>query len=149
MSESENRKYLAFITIPLFLGLIIYIGFRVPTIKLFYFFEQKDLYVWVNQLRHEIYFLTEYLPDWVIFSLPDGLWLFSCISLILFIWKNNEKLGSVWALIALSLSISSEFLQHGKIIKGTYDSIDILFYFLGFFTSIFLLILKTKRNDAT
>lgn len=149
MFELENRKYLTLITLPLLLGLAIYVGFRVRTIKLFGFLEQSLFNVWITQLRQKIHFLITYLPDWVQFSLPDGLWLFSCISLILFIWKNNKKLGMVWALIALSLSILSEFLQLGKIINGTFDSLDIFFYFLGFFTSIYFLILKTKRNDTT
>ncbi|WP_291151809.1 hypothetical protein [Flavobacterium sp. UBA7680] len=72
------------------------------------------------------------IPEWVLFALPDGLWMFSYMSLILLVWKNNISRESViWIFIIPFVSLLSEVLQAIKVIPGTFDKIDLVMYLLG------------------
>lgn len=72
------------------------------------------------------------MPGWFLYSLPDGLWIFSYICLILYIWKNTlTKQNLIWIFIIPFIAVFSEFAQLFKIIPGKFDNIDLLFYTLG------------------
>jgi len=65
----------------------------------------------------------------VLFALPDGLWLFSYLSLMLYIWKNKidgSNLG--WLCAVPVLAIASEFGQFTGVVPGTFDVADVLMY---------------------
>ena len=73
------------------------------------------------------------IPNWVRFSLPDGLWLFSFISLILITWKNEINSSNLFWLIGLPIiALLSEIGQSISIVPGTFDWIDIAMYLFGF-----------------
>lgn len=72
------------------------------------------------------------LPDWFLFSLPDGLWIFSYTSLVLLIWRNKiNRENFFWIAIIPILIILSELGQLFNIVPGTFDLIDVLLYSLG------------------
>ena len=72
------------------------------------------------------------MADWIIFNLPDGLWVYSLTSLMIIIWENHtwQSLGWTWS--GLLIAIISEFCQAIGILPGTYDPVDIVFYLLAF-----------------
>ncbi len=85
------------------------------------------------------------MPKWVIYSLPDGLWMFSCTSLILNVWNNRlNKQSIVWIISMPAIAILSEFLQLFHLIRGTFDILDIASYLIGF-TSAFFIYSNPKR----
>lgn len=116
----------------LFIGGLIYIGYRETNILMFKWalslkMESIVKYIRVNTISKKT------LPSWIIFSLPDGLWLFSCTSLLLLIWGNKiNKKNMVWILLIPSFAILSEIAQGLGIIKGTFDFNDIISYIIGF-----------------
>lgn len=72
------------------------------------------------------------LADWIKYSLPDGLWIFSYISLILFLWNNQlKKENMFWIFSIPIIAIFSEILQASYLLQGTFDTMDILLYLLG------------------
>jgi hypothetical protein len=77
--------------------------------------------------------------DWILYSLPDGLWMFSLTTILLYIWENKiNQLNLGWILLVPILAVMSEFCQKHTIIHGTYDPKDLLAYFLGFSFSYIL-----------
>jgi hypothetical protein len=86
----------------------------------------------LDNLRDLTLGFRNFLPDWLIYSLPDGLWIFSYMSLILLIWKNKINLHNIiWIVIAPVIVILFEFGQLLYITKGTFDYNDIAFYIVG------------------
>lgn len=75
--------------------------------------------------------LTWVISDWIIFSLPDGLWLLSYILTMKFIWKDNfNEVGFIFISIMPISALLLEFLQIIHICPGTFDFLDIVAYVL-------------------
>ena len=87
------------------------------------------------------------LPNWLLFNYPDGVWIYSFVSLMIIIWNKVEsRMKFVWFSIAPILGISAEIGQYINIIPGTYDQFDLLFCFLGSLLP-FILIKKNSRKE--
>lgn len=127
----------------LLLGGMIYISFRSATLKMFDWFDTINLLDTISNFRVFTLPFSVDLPNWFLYSLPDGLWLFSYLSLLLFIWNNKiSKQNMHWLLLLPILAISSEIGQFFGIVPGTFDIIDLIFYTAGsvlpilFFTNL-------------
>lgn len=126
------NKFLEFILIvvvPLISGILIYI------------FGGYDVYYFLKWFKIELP-NTLKLSSWLIFNLPDGLWLFSLINVFIFIWKDDHLNFFKWSLFTLFFSISSEFLQKIELIHGTFDLNDIFTYLIAFLFSISIYIVN-------
>lgn len=67
--------------------------------------------------------------SWLIYSLPDGLWLYSFIMLMVIIWKDeNKRVKYAFALCGMFIAITDEIGQLFHIFKGTFDIGDIIAY---------------------
>lgn len=114
----------------LLLGGSIYVFFRALSLNMFNWFVSLGLNNSILKIRR----LTQNIkiPDWILFSLPDGLWIFSFVSFQLFIWNNKiEKENCVWLFCLPIMAIISEIGQLVKIVPGTFDSIDLVMYLIG------------------
>lgn len=127
-----NRQLIFGHIMALLIGGLIYILFRTSSLLMFSWYKTFWLDGIINQLRKTTIPFAEFIPEWILFSLPDGLWIFSYICLILFIWKNSVSLKNIfWILIIPILAISSELGQLFGFITGTFDLTDLIFYILG------------------
>ena len=116
----------------LMLGGLIYLFFRVKTLLVFEWFESLNIIEFLRPIRIVTMGYSVYLPDWLLFSLPDGLWIFSYMAIILLIWRNRIKKNNViWIFIVPLLIILIEIGQLYHVIIGTFDSVDLIFYFFG------------------
>ncbi len=75
--------------------------------------------------------------EFVIYSLPNGLWILSITILLLIIWKDYYKTNFKFYFTCLFLLvILPETLQFFKIISGTFDlvdlSVNLIFFCLPF-----------------
>ena len=76
--------------------------------------------------------LAENLPTWVLYSLPDGLWLFSYLSVLLAVWDNTISKDNIhWILLVPAIAVLIEFGQLFHIVSGTFDILDLTFYLVG------------------
>ena len=115
-------------------GSLIYIMFRTTSLRMFNWFDTLGLNHQILSLRNINIEVVEKLPSWFKYSLPDGLWVFSYVCLILLIWSESEvKKYLFWVLVIPSIAIISEFGQLANILPGTFDPVDIIFYLLGTF----------------
>lgn len=119
-------------TLTLLIGSLIYILFRKSTLKMFSWFETIGIMNLINQIRKNAILYGNKLPDIFLYSLPDGFWIFSYISLILYLWKNELKTENLfWIFIIPLIAILSEIGQLMCIVPGTFDILDLLMYLLG------------------
>ncbi|WP_264544547.1 MULTISPECIES: hypothetical protein [Flavobacterium] len=117
-----------------FLGGFIYVSFRVESLKMFSWFNAIGLSKVILAIRNFTINNDMLIPNWIKFSLPDGLWLFSFISLMLVAWKNEVNSSNLFWFIGLPLiALLSEIAQSISIVSGTFDWIDIVMYLVGFF----------------
>jgi hypothetical protein len=144
-----NRKNLIFIHcfIPLFLGGILYVFFRNKNLKMFNWFQSIGIENKVLSIREIFFPFKMYLPQWVYYSLPDGLWVYSFTSAILIVWNNEFKTAKFWLLIPLFTGIISEIAQGLKLFSGTFDILDLTFTIAALLLSIIIINHKFKQND--
>ena len=139
------RKLIFLSILSILFGGLIYIAFRSSSIILFKWIDYMVLIDSVEDLRRVTLPFKENLPDWFLYSLPDGLWMFSYSCVVLIIWKREiTKYSLLWLLSLPMISIFCEILQY-YYINGTFDVIDIIFYIFGALLPI--LINKKIKNE--
>jgi hypothetical protein len=106
---------------------MMYITFRPDTLKMFHWFKVFGLLDYLAELQHN----PARVPMWMLYNLPDGMWLFAYSIVIGCIW--NFKLRDCWMFILVmpSICIPHEFLQGLGIMHGTYDPTDVLAYLIA------------------
>ena len=126
------RKLIFLSILSILFGGVIYIAFRSSSIILFKWIDYIVLIDLVENLRIVTLPYKEYLPDWFLYSLPDGLWMFSYSCIVLVIWKRKiTKYSLLWLLSLPMISILFEVLQYYDYFNGTFDIIDIVFFIFG------------------
>ena len=135
----------------LLLGGLVYISFRQDTLKMFSWFDRVNLSGVISELRLFTLPLTDHLPNWFLYSLPDGLWLFSYLSVLLVVWDNTiSKQNIHWLLLVPAVAVFSEIGQLFGVVPGTFDIFDLTFYLGG--TVLPILIFtnsKTIKSQTT
>tara|TARA_B100001939_G_scaffold172312_1_gene148506 strand:+ start:6960 stop:7409 length:450 start_codon:yes stop_codon:yes gene_type:complete len=134
----------------LFLGGFIYILFRQDNLKMFQWFDAVNMSGIIKNVRTHSTQIVGLLPEWFLYSLPDGLWMFSYISILLVIWNNKVNKNNIyWILVVPIVAILCEFGQLFKFIPGTFDKFDIIFYILGVFIPILIYtnFIKNFKNE--
>ena len=126
---------------PLLLGGLIYISFRDENLLLFHWL--RKLNVNYSLLRcfnadHNI------IKSYVIYSLPNGLWVLSGILVIGSIWKDKKCNFYLYISILIFIALFIETAQKLNIMYGTFDVIDI--FTIIIFSSIGIIIYIFREN---
>lgn len=134
--------------VSLLVGGLIYVLFRTDSLVMFQWFKKLGIIDVVNYLRNYTLPISIYLPEWVLYSLPDGLWILSYQFLMLYIWKGNiSKTNFIWLILLPMIAILSEIGQLFGVISGIFDWADILCYLIGFILPY--IFLKKSINSKT
>jgi hypothetical protein len=134
-----NGFYFWLAAIALLAGGIIYILFRTSEPVFFNWIRAAGLDNWLNFARNRSLSLTPHLPDWVVYSLPNGLWAFAYSLLITAIWSGNKsRLKYFWMASIPLLVLGYEILQYPKIIPGTFCIQDLTLGIAGLTIGIIL-----------
>lgn len=125
----------------LLLGGFIYLFFRPHTLKMFFWLRIINC-EHIFQLRdynHDLKFI-----EFLIFSLPDGLWILSLLIILGLIWEKHRIFFIIYSSFFTGISILFEFFQKFGLIPGTFDIADILvlliFHILGFLIYEFIIL---------
>lgn len=130
--------------LPLLLGFSIYLLFRPYDLLVYRWLNTPDLISFINEARFFVNVSDFDVPDFIVFSLPDGLWIFSYVSFQQYIWKSKiTKHSLMWILGLPFLAICHEFMQLIDYLPGTFDIFDIISYIFGTLLAIYLEINKT------
>ena len=135
------------VILPLIIGWLIYISFRSTTLKMFIWFKYIGFDSSILTIRQELSNLKLYLPPWTYYSLPDGLWVYSFTSALLILWDNKFKIAKFWLLIPLFSGVIIDVTQGLKIIRGTFDILDLTLSIVASLLSIITINYKFKKND--
>ena len=115
----------------IFLGALIYLFLRpVP----FIFLNWIDFYdmALVHSLRPLTVPLHTRLPEWMVFSLTNGLWTFAYALIMTHIWWGRRSFaGFFWLASVPLLGVCHELAQFFGFIPGTFCYQDLLAGFIG------------------
>lgn len=119
------------------IGGLIYLGWRSGNLVMFQLLDKYGFSDFLNSVRK---IGTNYsIYEWIKYSMPDGLWLFSYMLLTDTIWNNHKCVSYYIFLWSLPIiAIISELLQFVMIVPGTFDIMDLSCYLLA--VIIFLLL---------
>ena len=117
-------------------GGMIYVFFRPESIMMFKWFP--FLSVIHKQVR---VFHTTHIPDFLVYSIPDGLWLFSYILLIGVIWNFNYHRCFFLIMLLPVYAISHEILQLYHLVPGYFDILDFVVYVVATLVGIGVLVI--------
>lgn len=124
----------------LFFGGGLYLMCRSEHLVMFDWCKAIGIYPFIQQLRPQSCF-----DSWIVYSLPDGLWLFSYIILMGAIWAFDMHKSLLCSSPLIVIAIGSELLQIPHIVKGTFDVIDLLCYIAGSSIGIFYIKKLSKK----
>jgi hypothetical protein len=143
-SSASQTEFLKRILFPAFLFVIaggfIYVFFR-PTPAIFFsIFKPFGLECFLKSLRSFSPGLTPFLPQWAVYSLPQGLWALAYAMIIAGMWLNKSTIFRYFWLSTIPiLVLGFELLQYTGLIGGTFCLQDIVFGLGGMFIGIILI----------
>ncbi len=119
-----------------FIGGLIYLAFRSESLLMFSWVRNVGIESLVEHLR---VMMRPYCPssEWILFSLPDGLWVLSYVILMAAVWRFQIR--EHWIMIGLipTIAICSELLQALGMFPGTFDVSDLLTYIGSLLVGVF------------
>lgn len=151
LSLRFQKNQVLFSVVSVLLGGLIYLLLRPTAPK---FFETLSLIVpgeWLDSLRANTLNLGLVLPDWFLYSLPNGLWAFSYTLLTTTIWAQHQSpIKYFWYTSIPVLVFGFEFLQYFGLIRGTFSIPDLVAGLSGILAAITIKLLTTKTyNNET
>lgn len=138
----KSKLILTHIFTPILLGCSIYLLFRSENILLFQWVKTIGFESFLTALRENSLSIT--VPNWLLYSLPDGLWVYAFTAALFLFWQGKN---SVWIWIPIFISVIFEFAQATKIIQGKFDVLDLLFSAIAFALSQLFLHPYFKYNE--
>lgn len=123
-------------------GGLIYIMFRPDTTLLFYTLVKAGFAESLYQIRAAA---TASLPYWVVYCLPNALWVAAYIlitDMVLTGWAMRPKLLA--ASVIMAVGVASEMLQSVAMVPGTFDLADIVAYTAPYLLYTFWIFTKNK-----
>jgi hypothetical protein len=129
---NKTKTILFFVAIvSLLIGILIYYAFRNLNIQFF-----RWLNIHINNVPSLVN-QTSVLP-FLLYNLPDGLWLLSGILFIRTLWTGNPVAGGIYVFVFCFLAVLIEGFQYFNLVPGTFDPIDIItMVFVAFVEGMF------------
>lgn len=144
---SFNRLHVILSAIALFAGGMAYILFRPSEHVFFRWISAIGFDSWFNLARNGTLHSALTVPQWVVYSLPDGLWAFAYALLITTIWSGSKTwLSYLWLSSIPFLVLGYEILQLPGIVPGTFCIQDIALGIAGLTVGIMIGTKIIKRN---
>lgn len=149
LNSNNKRYYILNIIMPLILGGSIYLFFRPKNLLMFNFFKEIGIPPLINLDVILPVDLKSRIPEWVIYSLPNSLWLYSMLSFLFSVWKENKQKLIKYLLGSFMTCILIEVSQKIHWIPGTFCITDILFVTLSLIVFVFFhpTLIKSLKNE--
>jgi hypothetical protein len=131
-SHSSWNRYILLSFLAVFVGGFIYILFRPKEPLFFNWFSTIGTENWLHAIREKSLPIYSSLPNWMVYSLPNGLWAFAYTIIVLRIWKGSHSfMKYFWFLSIPILVFGFEVLQLTGDLQGTFCWSDMLWGALG------------------
>lgn len=147
LNINKRKVFILFVLVPIIIGTLIYIFFRPDSLLI----NKLTKMVFSENFFQKASFnfgQENLVLNLIIYSGTDALWVFSYTFLILIIWDFEIKRQNLfWLIMGLLLGLISEIGQFFHFIVGTFDLFDLIFYVIGFISSIYIVhLLKQRRT---
>lgn len=127
-------------------GGILYLGFRTDTLEMFSWVDSLDIRWLVDGLRAALGPLSPRIPAWMVYSLPEALWLFSGILLLRTIWQNaSSSAGELYVWCFFLGSLCLECSQSLGLVSGRFDPVDCICLIMAFLAAE---LLRQPNSDS-
>lgn len=134
MASSASKRLEIFLaTLCFMMGVSIYILWRDEHLLIHRILHACHLHPILDGIRSQA--ADIYLPEWVRFALPDGLWSMSYILTIDALVKRDY----LWTSVIPAIGILSELMQWIGWLPGTFDICDLLAYGLPYLLYILII----------
>ncbi len=131
--------------IPILIGGAIYVMFRADTIRLFHWLSMVGLYDPIMFIRRYIEVFIPFIPEWIVYSLPNGLWVFSYAFIMTHLWWKRESIFKYFWLASIpGVGFGYEALQYMEVIPGTFCYHDLLFCSIGLIAGVNLVVFHER-----
>lgn len=88
---------------------------------------------------------NKWVPEWIMYSLPDALWMLALTLIILMIWDFKiHRRSMTWLAMGVIAGTGLELMQGFHLMRGTFDIADLLFTFLAASIPITITLLKQR-----
>ena len=130
----------------LLVGGMIYLLFRPKTLLFFHALDTIGFADWVDYLR-QMFAITN-MPDWVVFSMPDGLWSLAYVLIADRLMSGRATRARI-AIVSIipMMGVTSEFMQAVGLLRGTFDWADVMAYSLPLGIYLIIRILRYYKTD--
>ena len=144
-NQFSKFKYIFWSLCAVFLGGLMYSLLR-PTEPVFFdWFRAAGIDNWLDIARERTLFIGSLLPQWMVYSLPNGLWAFAYTIIVLSIWNGSRSpLKYFWFLTIPVLIFGFEILQFTGDFPGTFCLQDITSGILGIIVGFIIVKIKPK-----
>ena len=112
------------------LGTAIYTIWRSQNLIVFHWYAIAGLIPVVAAARHALYAYRSVIPQPLLYSLPDALWVYSFTAALVLIWRRESVSlqKGLWLLLPSMLALGAEFGQALHLMPGTFDWSDVIAY---------------------
>lgn len=119
-------------SIPLVFGGAIYLLWRDTSLLMFRWLEEFRLSQFILGARNSTAVQSVRLPDWVLYSLPNALWVLALVSATGLLWRDTERTWLTIAVaIAACLGVGGEVAQGLDLLPGTFSMTDLVLAAIG------------------
>ena len=142
---------LLYCALPILVGGLIYLAFRDTSLLMFRWAGWIGLDAAIDAMRVHTLPFRPGIPDWVLFSVPDGVWVFACTAFFARLWHDGHwAFRLFWIGLGPVLAIGGELGQLGFIglVPGTFDPADMIFYVIAGVAALWLARRATVRAGA-
>lgn len=149
-ARSTGGGGLLWIVAPLLAGSAIYLLWRERSLLMFAWVDAAGLGPGLDAARAATAAAGARLPRWVLYSLPNGLWIFSLNAALLQVWGGGPGLSrGLWLTVALALGAGAELLQLAGLLPGSFDPMDLAVCFVAAALPIALFSFQRRNSPCS
>lgn len=134
--SGAKRTILAIVS--LIAGCLVYLLFRQDILAVYWIGNPK----WIEPVRINIGYDGNFFTYCLLYCLSDALWYFSLLILQFQFYDRTIVLCNVLLYASIALPFVLEILQYFKVINGTFDILDIVFYL-----TVLLIVFKIEHHE--
>ena len=143
-----NRICICLSAFAILTGGIIYTLFRASEPLFFRWLNEAGFEHWLAVIRQNSLTHAPFLSEWIIYSLPNGLWAFAYALVITSIWSGSKSwIRILWMVSIPILVLGYELFQYAGILSGTYCFQDMVLSLLGLVIGIMIGLKMYKANN--
>jgi hypothetical protein len=113
--------------LPVLTGGTVYLSWRSSSLLVFRWVDSCGFTAPLASWRRAAFIVVHVVPQWLLFSRPDALWVYALTALMVLIWSGvpHERASSLWVASGAILGCGGELAQAVGLVRGTYDPVDL------------------------